>query len=228
MSYEAKSAMRWGAAIFAVAVLVTVVLVIWNARAHKSTAPNNLTKAENSAPAAKPSSLPALANVSQIPQLAPGDTCEKAEKALGKPMEKDTFSRTWETQDFVITATTDSACHLTGVSIAVTTGHKALTVDGIILGATTLADAEKILRKPPVEPSESVEAAEGHWSATLQLGPAPGMPFTAAYSAYIACDKADAMNHDPLISDFKDLPITQYNLGGWPRPSPSGTGVDVR
>jgi hypothetical protein len=210
MSYEAKSAMRWGAAIFAVAVLATVVLVIWNVRAHKSTAPNNSTKAENTAPAARPSSLPALANVSQIPKLVPGDTCEEAEKALGKPMEKDKFSRTWETKDFVITATTDSTCHLAGISIAVITGHKALMADGLILGATTLADAEKILRKPLIEPSESVEAAEGHWSATIQFGPSPGMPFKTAYSAY--SDKADSMNHDPTISDFKDLPVTQYNL----------------
>ena len=216
MSYEAKSAMRWGAAIFAVAVLATVVLVIWNVRAHKSTAPNNtpnnLTKGENTAPVAKPSSLPALANVSQIPKVVPGDTCEEAEKALGKPMEKDKFSRTWETQDFVITATTDSTCHLTYISIGVTIGHKALTVDGITLGATTLADAEKILRKQLIEPSESVEAAEGHWSATLQLGPVPGISFKTAYSTGFD-DKTDAMNHDPTISDFRDLPITGYSLG---------------
>jgi hypothetical protein len=215
MNNESKTAMRWGAAIFAVVVLAAVVLVIWNTRAHKSTAqnnaPNNFTKAENAAPAAKPSSLPALANVSQIPKLVPGDTCEEAEKALGKPVEKDKFSRTWETRDFVITATTDSTCHLTGISIAVTTGHKALTVDGIVLGATTLADAEKTLRKSLVEASESVEAAEGHWSATLRFGPAPGMPFKAAYSTGFD-DKADAMNHDPTISDFRDLPITGYSL----------------
>jgi hypothetical protein len=83
--------------------------------------------------------------------------------------------------------------------------------DGLILGATTLADAEKILRKPLIEPSESVEAAEGHWSATLHLGPVPGMPFKAAYSTGFD-DKADAMNHDPTISDFRDLPITGYSL----------------
>jgi len=211
MNNESKTAMRWGAATFAVVVLVAAVLVIWNARAHKSTAPNNFTKAENAAPAAKPSSLRALANVSQIPKVVPGDTCEEAERALGKPMEKDKFSRTWQTLDFVITATTDSTCHLTGISIAVTTGHKALTVDGIVLGATTLADAEKILRKSSVEPSESVEAAEGHWSATLHLGPVPGRPFKASYSTGLD-DKADAMNHDPTISDFRDLPITRYSL----------------
>ena len=214
MRLEIKPVMRWSAAIFAVAVVATVVLVIWNIRTHKSTAPNyapnNLIKAENTAPAAKPSSLPALANVSQIPKLVPGDTCEDAERALGKPMEKDTFSRTWETRGFVIGATTDSTCHLTYISIGVITGHKALTDDGITLGETTLAEAEKILRKRLVEPSESVDAAEGHWSATLHLAPAPGMPFKAAYSAY--SDKADAMPRDPTISDFRDLPITGYSL----------------
>jgi hypothetical protein len=210
MSYESKSAVRWAAAIFVVAVVSAIVLVIWNAHIQKSTAPNKLSNVENTAPAATPGSLTAVTNVSQIPKVVPGDTCEDAERALGKPIEKDNFSRTWKKRDFVITATADSTCHLTGISIAVTTGHKVLTADGIILGATTLADAEKILRKPLAEPSESVEAAEGHWSATLQLGPAPRMAFKAAYSAY--SDKADALNRAPTISDFRDLPITQYSL----------------
>lgn len=212
MSHEVKAAMRWGLAIFAVAPVATIALVIWNAPVHKSTAPNKLTSAESSGPAAKAGTLPAVTNVSQIPQVVPGDTCEKAEKVLGKPMEEDKFSRTWETQDFVITAVTDSACHLTDIGISVITGHKALTVDGIILGTTTLAAAEKILGKHLAEPSESVEEAEGNWSATLHLGTVPAMPFKAAYGAYIASDDADAMNHYPTISDFRGLPITDYSL----------------
>jgi hypothetical protein len=212
MSYEFKSAMRWGVAIFAVIVVSAITLIIWNARAYKSTAPSKLIQAENTVPTAKPGPLPAVTNASQVPKVVPGETCEEAEKALGKPMEKDEFSRTWQTQDFVISATTDTTCHLTDIGITVIKGHKALTADGIILGATTLADAEKILRKQLAEPSESVEAAEGHWLATLHLAPGPGMPFKAAYGAYIASDEADAMPHDPTISDFRDLPITQYNL----------------
>lgn len=146
----------------------------------------------------------------RVPALLPGDTCDKAGASLGNPMEQDKFSRTWKTQAFIITAATDSDCHLTDIAISVLPGHKALTLDGITLGASTLAEAEKILEKPLIEPSESVETAEGHWSATLQLDPVPGMPFKTVYSAY--SDEADAMNHAPTISDFRTLPITEYSL----------------
>lgn len=147
-----------------------------------------------------------------IPALLPGDTCETAERTLGKPTEKDEFYRMWKTHNFVVTVTTSPDCHLTGISISVLSGHKALTADGVRLGDSTLADVEKLPGKPLAGRSESVEAAEGHWVGRLQFDPAPEMPFTAAYSAPLADGKAETMDHDPVISDFRDVPITQYSV----------------
>jgi len=199
---------RYWYAVAIVVVSLCVVIPLW--KSGISAKPSRVEPSFGTTPKVELFPKNSSSELARVPVLLPGDTCEKAEGALGKPMEEDEYSRTWKKQDFMITATTDSACHLTGISIAVIKGHKALTVDGVTLGATTLADAEKILKKPLIEPSESVEAAEGHWSATLQLGPVPGMPFKTAYSAY--SDEADAMHHDPTMSDFRDLPITQYNL----------------
>jgi len=193
-----------------VAVFLCIAISLWTTR--NSVKPDKLEPRSDTNPKVEIVPKESSSGVGRVPALLPGDTCDKAGESLGKPMEKDKFSRTWRTQDFVITAATDSDCHLTAIAISVLAGHKALTVDGITLGESTLADAEKVPGKPLTERSESVEAAEGHWVGTLQFGPASGMPFTAAYSAHLASGKAEAMNHDPLISDFRDLPITQYNL----------------
>jgi hypothetical protein len=154
----------------------------------------------------------ASAEPARIPALIPGDTCDKAGEALGKPTEENQYFRSWKKQDFLITATADSACHLTSIEISVPAGHEALTVDGITLGRSTLADAEHILGKRLTEGSESVEAPEGNWVGILQLDPSPDMPYKASYRAPLALDKARAMNHDPVFSDFRSLPVTEYSL----------------
>jgi hypothetical protein len=206
MSAGSSSRRYWSAAAI-VALSLCVAIPIWKSR--DSVKPARVDPRPDTNPKVEivPKVLPS--GPEGIPALLPGDTCDKAEGVLGKPTEEDKYSRSWEKQDFSVGGTTDSTCHLTGISITVTTGHKVLTVDGITLGATTLADAEKILGKSLVE-FESVESAEAHWSATLHLGSTLGMPFETAYCAY--SDEVDALNRDPTIRDFRDLPITQYNL----------------
>jgi len=204
MSFRTRT--KWLAAIFFIALIV---LLFWKFKVLKT--PKSVPIPVSAKNAQTPSDHN-LGAVSRVPLLVPGDTCAKADKTLGKPMEEDKYSRSWKSQDFFITASIDSDCHLTGVGITVLEGHKGLTVDGVTLGSSTLADAEKMLGKRLTEGSESVEAGEGHWAASLELNVAAGMPYSAAYRAYMADDKAEAMNRYPIFSDFRDLPITQYSL----------------
>ena len=209
MSVERSSRRYWYANAIALACLGGA-LGIW--KAHNSV---KLGEQEGVPPSHK-SALPIPKEVSfeptQIPNLIPGDTCDKAGEALGKPTEEDQYFRSWKKPDFLLTATADSACHLTSIEISVPTGHKALTVDGITLGASTLADSERILGNGLTEGSESVEAPEGNWVGILQLDPSPGKPYKVSYRAPLALGKAEALGHDPVFSDFRSLPVTEYSV----------------
>ena len=148
----------------------------------------------------------------QIPPLIPADTCDKASHLLGKPTQEGEYFRSWKKEDFLLTATADLACHLTSIEVSVPTGQKALTVDGITLGATTLADSEHILGNRLTDGSESVEAPEGNWVGILQLGPSPDKPYKVSYRAPLTLGKVEALGHDPVFSDFRSLPVTEYSL----------------
>jgi hypothetical protein len=205
-----SSSRRYWYALGIVILFLCVAIPLW--KFHDAARPGRVEPSSGTRPKVEIVAKNLSSKLTRLPLLLPGDTCDKADGELGKPVEEDKFSRTWETNGFIITAATDSACHLTTIAISVLPGHKAITADGITLGESTLADAEKVAGKPLIERSESVEAAEGHWVGTIQFSAAPGTPFTAAYSAYLSSDKSDAMNHDPLIDDFRNLPITHYNL----------------
>jgi len=148
----------------------------------------------------------------RIPLLRPGETCQEASEALGKPTEEDEYSRSWKKQDFLVTATANSTCRLTSVEVSVAMGHVALTNDGITLGQSTLSDAERILGTRIGEGSESVEAPEGNWVGVVQVGPLPSVPYKITYRAPLPHGEADLMKRDPIFNDFKALPITEYSV----------------
>jgi len=103
MSAGSSSRRYWYAAAIVI-VFLCVAISLWKSRTSVKPGkieprPDTNAKVEIVVPKELSSGL------GRVPALLPGDTCEKAEGALGKPTEEDKYSRTWEKQDFVITAT---------------------------------------------------------------------------------------------------------------------------
>jgi hypothetical protein len=212
MTFEFASGKKWFAAIFAVVAFAGFAMVVWNVRAHKasSSSTTTITQKETAVPSTSPK--PAEEVVPQVPKLYPGDTCEKAISVLGKPTEENQYVLTWQKIDFRVTAAKDSKCVLTDVGTQAEFGHRVLTDDGVILGVSTLADAERILQPRIKEDSESVEAPEDNWSAMISIGPTLNAPYKVTYRADLKPGAADRMSHDPVFDDFRNLPVNEYSL----------------
>lgn len=206
MSFEISRRTKWLTAVF---VVVFIGLLFWKFNALKASMSATVPA---SAKTQSPVTTQPATEVPQLPVLLPGETCDKATEALGEPQKQDEFVRTWREKDFTVYASVDSKCVLTSIAITVETGHKVRTADGVTLGMSTLANAERILRPRIKGDSESVEAPEGNWAAMISIGPAPDVPYKVTYRAALKQGAADQMSHDPVFDDFRNLPVSDYSL----------------
>jgi hypothetical protein len=201
-----------------VAAIGIVVVSLWIFDSLKAPKVKTAPVAENkSAPVTEkksedPVATPGRDEVFKIPLLLPGETCARAIEVFGKPTEEDQLGLSWKKSDLSIAVDKGPKCVLNGTLIWVGAGHKALTQDGVILGMSTLADAERILRPYIDKDSESVDAPEGNWRATISIRPAPDARYKVSYRADLSQKTADRMGRDPVFDDFRNLPVTEYGL----------------
>jgi len=155
---------------------------------------------------------PLQAEMYKIPVLLPGETCAKAIEVFGNPTEENQYGLSWKKSNISIAADKGPKCVLNGILVWVGAGQKALTQDGVILGKSTLADAERSLRPYIDKDSESVDAPEGNWRAMISIRPAPHARYKVTYRADLSQKTADRMSRDPVFDDFRDVPVTEYDL----------------
>lgn len=216
MRNEANSWKRWLAAL--VASIGIVLVSLWGAhelRAPKAKAASAANDKSASVVENEPTvsvQTPAQNELYKVPVLLPGETCARAMELFGKPTEENQFGLTWNKPDLLIAADKGPKCVLNGIGITVEGLRKALTPEGMILGTTTLADAERILGPHLAKNSESVEAPEGNWDAMISFRPATDARYKITYRAFLGRETADRMSRDPVFDDFRMLPVTQYDL----------------
>jgi hypothetical protein len=168
----------------------------------------NLWRAVPSAPNVR-SGRPGIPD---LPVLLPGATCKQALELLGRPTEESEYVNLWTEHDFELTAAKNSKCVLTGIEVRVADSHYALTRDGVALGEDTITDAEPVLRFRMGADSESVEAPEGNWKATITLDRKPGFAFTSTCGAILPGVSIDRMDRDPVFDDFRSRRIAEFSL----------------
>jgi septal ring-binding cell division protein DamX len=212
MRFEFAQGKKLLMAIFAVVALVVIVVVIWKVRAHKAFNSSTTTIVQKETSVSSSSPKPAEGVAPQIPNLVPGDTCEKASEVYGDSSEKDEHDRTWRKRDFEVFVGLDSRCVITSEEVAIVTGHTALTPDGVMLGKSTLADVERILLSHGQETSESVDAPEGDWEAVVERRPTQDASYTTVYRATLNPKAVNHLKRDPVFADFRDVPVSGYGL----------------
>jgi hypothetical protein len=153
-----------------------------------------------------------FSGISQIPELLPGATCEKAIEVFGRPTEESEYVLSWDKENFEVIAAKNSRCILTSIEARVQAGHTARTADGVTLGATSVADAERMLRSRIMNDSEAVEAPEGNWAATITLGPDVSYPYKSTYRSVLGHGVADGTKRDPVFGDFRSLTVSEHSL----------------
>lgn len=204
---------RWIIVGCAVVFLATATVVFLSIHAsNKATTPPDVIGVDSKVVDTGSAPKPTAEEWVKVQELFPGDTCDKASALLGVPDEKDQFVRTWRKKDFTVFASTNPNCVLSGVGVTVVPRHTAITRDGITLGASTIADAERILRSRLTDSSESVEAPEDNWDAMLVLDPTSTFPYKTVYRAKLDSKKVTQMNRDPKFDDFRGQVITEYSL----------------
>lgn len=164
----------------------------------------------------RPSVTPVANSVSaqfehtRLPDLLPGTTCAQALNVLGRPEEDGDYTMFWKKRGFEVTVGKNSACVLTGIEFRVVDGYSVVTNDGVALGKSTLAEADRILSSR--NGAKSTESPEGNWAATITLSPSSKFLFKTTYRAVFAPGVAEKMGRDPEFDDFRNIDVTEYSL----------------
>jgi hypothetical protein len=89
------------------------------------------------------------------------------------------------------------------------------------------SDVERILQQRIRNDSESIEAPEGNWAATITVDPGPDLalpnfPIRVTYRVALSPevnDRIDQSGREPVLDDFRSLSVQEYRLKAIAPPS---------
>lgn len=149
-----------------------------------------------------------------VPNIKPGDTCEKLRAAYGQESSLDGPAHTWKQGAVTIRVLVkpDGPCVAGTVEFSVEPGHTARTPDGIILGKDTIAEAREKLKGRIDSTSYMSIRWAGKAYGQLVVPPAPANPFTGTYSWLLRPAIADQLTAPPKITDFTSEAVIAYSI----------------
>lgn len=156
-----------------------------------------------------------------IPNMKPGDTCEKLRSIYGKEASVDGPAHIWK-QGVVearVLVKPNGPCVAGAVQYSLEPGHTLATRDGIILGSDTAASANVKLKGRINSTSFYFVRGEGKAYAMLEVPPTATFPFKSTYGWLLNPASADKLKGPPQLTDFSTEPVTFYSLD---MPDPEG------
>ena len=150
----------------------------------------------------------------KIPDIKPGDTCEKLHASYGKESSLDGPAHIWKTDtvEVRVLVRPNGPCVAGLVEYSVQPGHTYTTRDGIILGKDTITEASIKLKGRIDSNSYMSIRGEGKAYGQLVVPPAPGNQFTGTYSWLLRQAVAGKLNAPPKITDFTGEPAVTYSI----------------
>jgi len=149
-----------------------------------------------------------------IPDIRPGDTCDKLRARYGTESSAQGPAHTWKQDAMTITVLVkpNGPCVAGSVQYSVDPGHVFVTRDGILLGKDTLVAASSKLKGRINDTNYLSIRGEGKAYGQIEAPPTPTFPFKGTYSWQLKEAAAQKLNAPPKRTDFTDEPVTFYSV----------------
>jgi hypothetical protein len=154
------------------------------------------------------------ASAQRVPDMKPGDTCEKLRATYGNESSQEGPAHIWQLDAVTIRVLVkpDGPCVAGWVEYSIQPGHTFRTRDGIILGQDTIAVASQKLKGRIDANSYMSLRGEGKAYGQLVVQPIPAYPFTGTYSWELSPAVADKLSAPPKRTDFTNEPVIVYSI----------------
>jgi len=149
-----------------------------------------------------------------IPDMKPGDSCEKLRASYGKESSLEGPAHIWK-QDAVtirVLVKPNGPCVAGLVEYSIQPGHTYITHDGIVLGKDTIAEAGQKLKGRIDANSYMALRGEGKAYGQLVVATSAAYPFTGTYSWLLRSAVADKLSIPPKLTDFTNEPVLVYSI----------------
>jgi hypothetical protein len=149
-----------------------------------------------------------------VPDMKPGDTCEKLRASYGKESSQEGPAHTW-TRDTVtirVLVKPNGPCVAGLVEYSIQPGRTFRTRDGIILGEDTIAEAREKLKGRIDANSYMALRGEGKAYGQLVVAPSAAYPFTGTYSWLLRPAAAEKLTGPPKLTDFTNESVIVYSI----------------
>jgi hypothetical protein len=149
-----------------------------------------------------------------IPDMKPGDTCEKLRASYGKESSQEGPAHIWkqEAVEIRVLVKPNGPCAAGLVEYSIQPGHTFRTRDGVILGKDTIAEASQKLKGRIDANSYMALRGEGKAYGQLVVAASPAYPFTGTYSWLLRPAIADKLSGPPKLADFANEPVLVYSI----------------
>ena len=158
--------------------------------------------------------LACTAAAQNVPDMKPGDTCEKLRAAYGNEASQNGPAHVWQHDGVTIRVLVKPGgpCVAGWVEYSIQPGHTFRTRDGIILGKDTIAEARMKLKGHIDANSYMSLRGEGKAYGQLVVAPSAACPFTVTYSWLLSPAVADRLSAPPKLTDFTNEPAMVYSI----------------
>jgi hypothetical protein len=150
----------------------------------------------------------------RVPDMKPGDTCDKLRALYGKESSEEGPAHIW-IEDAVtirVLVKPNGPCVAGLVEYSIQPGHIFRARDGIILGKDTIAEASQKLKGRIDADSYMSVRGEGKAYGQLVVAPSAAYPFTGTYSWLLNPAVADRLSAPPKRTDFTSEPAIVYSI----------------
>jgi hypothetical protein len=149
-----------------------------------------------------------------IPDIRPGESCEKLRARYGTESSAQGPAHTWKQGALTVTVLVkpNGPCVAGAVQYSVDAGHIFITRDGILLGKDTLVAASLKLKGRINDTNYLSMRGEGKAYGQIEAPPIPSFPFKGTYSWQLKQAAAQKLNAPPQRTDFSDEPVTFYSV----------------
>lgn len=149
-----------------------------------------------------------------VPDMKPGDTCDKLRAAYGNELSQDGPAHIWRQNGVTIRVLVrpDGPCVAGDVEYSVDAGHTYTTRDGIILGKDTISEAKRKLQGRIDDTSYMSILWAGKAYGQFVVPPSRSVPFTGTYSWQLRKSVAGALTGPPKFTDFMNEPAIAYSI----------------
>ncbi len=156
-----------------------------------------------------------------VPDIRPGQTCDKLRAAYGKESSVNGPAHIWK-EDIVeihVLVKPNGPCIAGSVQYYLRPGHTFRTRDGIVLGKDTIAEASLKLRGRINDTNFLSILGGGQAYGQLEVPPTTAFPFKGTYNWQLNATRISKLKGPPHRTDFTDEPVIAYFVDN---PDPPG------